>query len=114
MVVREMIATARERIAKFREAEKMVGARGGAERQRERGASSTHIQEAAGTVSAGRHVDESFTYAEKESYVRFAPFMGMRSCTLEPRSEMQGQVLQAVRLISVPRAVNQVMSRVKM
>ena len=90
MVVREMIATARERIAKFREAEKMVGARGGAERQRERGASSTHIQEAAGTVSAGRHVDESFTYAEKESYVRFAPFMGMRSCTLEPRSEMQG------------------------
>ena len=41
MVVREMIATARERIAKFREAEKMVGARGGAERQRER-ASSTH------------------------------------------------------------------------
>ena len=91
MVVREMIATARERIAKFREAEKMVGARGGAERQRERGASSTHIQEAAGTVSAGRHVDESFTYAEKESYVRFAPFMGMRSCALEPRSEMQGQ-----------------------
>ena len=91
-----MIATARERIAKFREAEKMVGARGGAERQRERGASSTHIQEAAGTVSAGRHVDESFTYAEKESYVRFAPFMGMRSCALEPRSEMQGlQLLQS-------------------
>ena len=38
-----MIATARERIAKLREAEKMVGARGGAERQRERGArSATH------------------------------------------------------------------------
>jgi hypothetical protein len=33
-----MIATARERIAKLREAEKMVGARGGAERQREQGA----------------------------------------------------------------------------
>ena len=29
-----MIATARERIAKLREAEKMVGVRGGAERQR--------------------------------------------------------------------------------
>ena len=28
---------------------------------------------------------ESFTYEEKESYVRFAPFMGMRSCALEPR-----------------------------
>ena len=71
MVVREMIATARERIAKFREAEKMVGARGGAERQRERGASSTHLKEAAGTVSVGRHVawnPESFTYEEKESY----------------------------------------------
>ena len=48
-----MIATARERIAKFREAEKMVGARGGAERQRERGASSTHIQ---GGSRHGRHV----------------------------------------------------------
>ena len=100
MVVREMIATARERIAKLREqAKKMVGARGGAERQRERGASSTHIQEAAGTVSAGRHVDESFTYAEKESYVRFAPFMGMRSCALEPRSEMQaGKVVRTLTL----------------
>ena len=98
MVVREMIATARERIAKFREAEKMVGARGGAERQRERGASSTHIQEAAGTLSAGRHVDESFTYAEKESYVRFAPFMGMRSCVLGPRSEMQGRKRRVGRL----------------
>ena len=30
-----MIATARERIAKLRKAEKMVGVRGGAERQRE-------------------------------------------------------------------------------
>ena len=79
MVVREMIATARERIAKFREAEKMVGARGGAERQRERGASSTHIKEAAGTVATWAWNPESFTYAEKESYVRFAPFMGMRS-----------------------------------
>ena len=51
------------------------------------------FKEAAGTVSVGRHVEldpESFTYAEKESYVRFAPFMGMRSCALEPRSEMQG------------------------
>ena len=35
MVVRERIATARERIAKLRKAEKMVGVRGGAERQRE-------------------------------------------------------------------------------
>ena len=32
-----MIATARERIAKLRKAEKMVGVRGGAERQREQG-----------------------------------------------------------------------------
>ena len=48
-----MIATARERIAKLREAEKMVGARGGAERQRERGASRTHLKDAAGTVSVG-------------------------------------------------------------
>ena len=39
-----MIATARERIAKLREAEKMVGARGGAERQREQGAAAQHIQ----------------------------------------------------------------------
>ena len=55
MVVREMIATARERIAKLREAKKMVGARGGAEtrRQRERGASRTHLKEAARTVSVG-------------------------------------------------------------
>ena len=51
MVVREMIATARERIAKLREAEKMVGACGGAERQREQGASRTHLKEAAGTVA---------------------------------------------------------------
>ena len=51
MVVREMIATARERIAKLREAKKMVGARGGAERQREQGASRTHLKEAAGTVA---------------------------------------------------------------
>ena len=54
-----MIGTARERIAKFREAEKMVGARGGAERQpwrqRERGASRTHLKDAAGTLSVGRH-----------------------------------------------------------
>ena len=61
MVVREMIATARERIAKFREAEKMVGARGGAERQRERGASTqqhaSRTFKAAGTVSVGRHVE---------------------------------------------------------
>ena len=35
MVVRERIAKARERIAKLREAKRMVGARGGAERQRE-------------------------------------------------------------------------------
>ena len=53
MVVREMIGTARERIAKFREAKKMVGARGGAERQRERGSSRTHLKDAAGTVSVG-------------------------------------------------------------
>ena len=46
-----MIATARERIAKLREAEKMVGACGGAERQREQGASRTHLKEAAGTVA---------------------------------------------------------------
>ena len=39
-----MIATARERIAKLREAEKMVGARGGAERQREQGAAAQHIE----------------------------------------------------------------------
>jgi hypothetical protein len=64
MVVREMIATARERIAKFREAEKMVGARGGAERQRERGASSTHIQ---GGSRHGGTDPESFTYGKKES-----------------------------------------------
>ena len=31
----------------------MVGARGGAERQRERGASRTHLKEAARTVSVG-------------------------------------------------------------
>ena len=72
----------------------MVGARGGAERHSasEESAART-FKEAAGTVSVGRHVawnPESFTYAEKESYVRFAPFMGMRSCALEPRSEMQG------------------------
>ena len=59
-----MIATARERIAKFREAEKMVGARGGAERQRERGASSTHIQ---GGSRHGGTDPESFTYGKKES-----------------------------------------------
>ena len=103
MVVREMIATARERIAKFREAEKMVGARGGAERQRERGASSTHIQrrfnEAAGTASPRGMDPESFTYEEKESYVRFAPFMGMRSCALEPRSEMQGKARLAPKAV---------------
>ena len=92
MVVREMIATARERIAKFREAEKMVGARGGAERQRERGASSTHIQGGSRHGATWAWNPESFTYEEKESYVRFAPFMGMRSCALEPRSEMQGRV----------------------
>ena len=85
MVVREMIATARERIAKFREAEKMVGARGGAERQRERGASSTDIQRSAARCRDVAWTPESFTYEEKESYVRFAPFMGMRSCALEPR-----------------------------
>ena len=93
MVVREMIATARERIAKFREAEKMVGARGGAERQREQEAAAhAHLKER-GTcrLASPRGMDpESFTYEEKESYVRFAPFMGMRSCALEPRSEMQG------------------------
>ena len=50
-----MIGTARERIAKLREAKKMVGARGGAERQRERGASRTHLKDAAGTLSVGRH-----------------------------------------------------------
>ena len=58
MVVREMIATARERIAKLREAEKMVGARGGAERQREQEAAAhAHLKER-GTVSFGlRHVE---------------------------------------------------------
>jgi hypothetical protein len=44
MVVREMIAKARERIAKLLEAKRMVGARGGAERQREQGAAAQHIQ----------------------------------------------------------------------
>ena len=48
------------------------------------------FKEAAGTVATWAWNPESFTYAEKESYVRFAPFMGMRSWTLEPRSEMQG------------------------
>ena len=48
------------------------------------------FKEAAGTVATWAWNPESFTYAEKESYVRFAPFMGMRSCALEPRSEMQG------------------------
>ena len=44
-----------------------------------------------GRLASPRGMDpESFTYEEKESYVRFAPFMGMRSCALEPRSEMQG------------------------
>ena len=90
MVVRERIATARERIAKLREAEKMVGVRGGAERQREQeAAAQAHLKER-GTVSRRGMDPESFTYEEKESYVRFAPFMGMRSCALEPRSEMQG------------------------
>ena len=53
MVVREMIATARERIAKLREAEKMVGARGGAERQREQGAAAQHIQGGSTAASFG-------------------------------------------------------------
>ena len=48
------------------------------------------FNEAAGTASPRGMDPESFTYEEKESYVRFAPFMGMRSWTLEPRSEMQG------------------------
>ena len=48
------------------------------------------LNEAAGTASPRGMDPESFTYEEKESYVRFAPFMGMRSWTLEPRSEMQG------------------------
>jgi hypothetical protein len=58
MVVRERIATARERIAKLREAEKMVGVRGGAERQREQEAAAhAHLKER-GTVSFGlRHVE---------------------------------------------------------
>ena len=72
MVVREMIATARERIAKLREAKRMVGARGGAQRQRERGASRTHLKEAAGTVSVG-----FATWLHLG--VRFAPFM-VRFC----------------------------------
>ena len=46
------------------------------------------FNEAAGTASPRGMDPESFTYEEKESYVRFAPFMGMRSCQLEPRSEM--------------------------
>ena len=53
MVVREMIATARERIAKLREAKRMVGARGGAERQREQGAAAQHIQGGSSAVSVG-------------------------------------------------------------
>ena len=100
MVVRERIATAREsRIAKLRKAEKIVCVRGGAERQREQEAAAqaraqAHLKER-GTVSRRGMDPESFTYAEKESYVRFAPFMGMRSCALEPRSEMQGCVCVA-------------------
>ena len=57
MVVREMIAKARERIAKLREAKRMVGARGGAERQREqRSQQRTHLQvskQLQGVVSVG-------------------------------------------------------------
>ena len=92
MVVREMIATARERIAKLREAKKwwarVVEPRGSASEE----PAARTFNEAAGTASPRGMDPESFTYEEKESYVRFAPFMGMRSCALEPRSEMQGPV----------------------
>ena len=50
MVVRERITTARERITKLGKVEKMVGVRGGAERQREQEAAAhTHLKER-GTV----------------------------------------------------------------
>ena len=92
-----MIAKARNRIAKFREAKRMVGARGGAERQREQRSQQRNTlkeprscRESCRLASPRGMDPESFTYEEKESYVRFAPFMVRRSCALEPRSEMQG------------------------
>ena len=92
-----MIATAGERIAKLREAKRMVGARGGAERQRERGAAAQHIQGGSRHgVGWLRHVAasgckiRSFYGTILHLGFRFAPFMVMRSCALEPRSEMQG------------------------
>ena len=63
------------------------------EAARARSSSATHSsrQHTRCRLALPRGMDpESFTYEEKESYVRFAPFMGMRSCALEPRSEMQG------------------------
>ena len=71
MVVRERIATARERIAKLRKAEKMVGVRGGAERQREQEAAAhahSRRQHARCRLASPRGTDpESFTYGTKES-----------------------------------------------
>ena len=82
----------------------MLGVRGGPERQREQeAAAQAHLKER-GTVSRRGMDPESFTYEEKESYVRFAPFMGMRSCALEPRSEMQGHQPLKRPQVAIPRS----------
>ena len=63
------------------------------EAARARSSSATHSsrQHTRCRLALPRGMDpESFTYEEKESCVRFAPFMVRRSCALEPRSEMQG------------------------
>ena len=68
MVVREMIATARERIAKLREAEKMVGARGGGSASKEPEAQ--HIER------GSRHGGSvGFATWLLHLGVRFAPFI---------------------------------------
>lgn len=77
-----MIATARERIAKLREAEKMVGVRGGAERQREQEAAAhAHLKER-GTVSFGlRHVEWTLNLFAPRALVRLVQTArGARNC----------------------------------